>query len=110
MVIRLVAQGDFLLLDSPSEFAVHMETGAGLWQGVVLKDPAHVVEQAGGRQHDGGRTEVILVFQEELCILVSLGGGTAEPVHRLSLVTGCSLSCQVQLAQHVLGILISCLC
>ena len=72
-----------------------METGAGLGQGVILKDPAHVVEQAGGRQHDGGRTEVILVFQEELCILVSLGGGTAEPVHRLGLVVSHTLSCEV---------------
>ena len=50
-----------------------MKAGAKSGQGVVFEDPAHVVEQAGGRQHDGGRTEVILVFQEELCVLVSLG-------------------------------------
>ena len=34
-------------------------------QSVVLKDPAHVVEQAGGRQHDGGRMEGVLPFEEE---------------------------------------------
>ena len=42
-----------------------MKAGAGVVQGVVLKDPAHVVEQAGGRQHDGGRMEGILPFEEE---------------------------------------------
>ena len=54
--------------------------------------------------------EAVLVFQEELRVLVSLGGGAAEPVHRLSLVVSHSLSCQVQLAQHVLGILVARLC
>ena len=57
MVVRLVAHGDLLLLDSSSEFAVHMETGAGSGQGAVLEDLAYVVEQARGRQHDGGRME-----------------------------------------------------
>ena len=66
-----------------------------------------MVEQAGGRQHNGGRTEVTLPFQEELSVLVSLGGGAAEPVHRLGLVVSYALSCQVQLAQHILGILVS---
>ena len=65
MVVRLVAHSDLLLLDLSSEFAVDMETGAGVGQSVVLKDPAHVVEQAGGRQHDGGRMEGVLPFEEE---------------------------------------------
>ena len=65
-----------------------METGAGLWQGVILKDPAHVVEQAGGRQHDGGRTEVVLPFQEELSVLVFLGGGAALLKRHLSATDG----------------------
>lgn len=50
--------------------------------------------------------EVTLAFQEELSVLVSLGGGAAEPVHRLGLVVSHALSCQVQLAQHILGILV----
>ena len=49
------------------------------------------------------------MFQEELCIPVSLGGGTAEPVHRLSLVVSHALSCEVQLAQHILSVLVACL-
>ena len=106
VVIRLVAQGYFLLLDFSSEFSVDMETGAGLGQGVILKDPAHVVEQASGRQHDGGRTEVTLPFQEELSVLVPLGGGAAEPVHRLDLILLHTLPHQVQLTKHVLGILV----
>ena len=57
LVVRLMTHGDLLLLDFSSEFSVDMKAGAGVVQGVVLKDPAHVVEQAGGRQHDGGRME-----------------------------------------------------
>ena len=109
MVIRFVAHSDFLCLDFSSQFAVHLQASAGSGQRVILEDPAHVVEQVGDRQHDRGWTEVILPFQEELCVLVSLSGGTAEPVYRLGLVMSYSLPCQVQLAQHVLGVLISCL-
>ena len=99
VVVRLVAHSDFLLLDSPSEFAVHMETGAGLGQGAGLEDPAHVVEQVSDRQHDRGRAEIVSLLQEELSILISLGGGSAEPVHRLGLVVSYSLPRQIQLAQ-----------
>ena len=60
-----MTHGDLLLLDFSSEFSVDMKAGAGVVQGVVLKDPAHVVEQAGGRQHDGGRMEGVLPFEEE---------------------------------------------
>ena len=65
LVVRLMTHGDLLLLDFSSEFSVDMKAGAGVGQGVVLKDPAHVVEQAGGRQHDGGRMEGVLPFEEE---------------------------------------------
>ena len=65
VVVRLMTHGDLLLLDFSSEFSVDMKAGAGVVQGVVLKDPAHVVEQAGGRQHDGGRMEGVLPFEEE---------------------------------------------
>ena len=95
MVIRFVAHSDFLCLDFSSQFAAHLQAGAGLGQRVILEDPAHVVEQAGGRQHDGGRTEVVLPFQEELSVLVPLGGGAAEPDHRLGLVVSHSLPSQV---------------
>lgn len=65
LVVRLMTHGDLLLLDFSSEFSVDMKAGAGVGQGVVLKDPAHVGEQAGGRRHDGGRTEGVLPFEEE---------------------------------------------
>ena len=65
MVIRFVAHSEFLCLDFSSQFAVHLQAGTGMGQGVILKDPAHVVEQAGGRQHDGGRMEGVLPFEEE---------------------------------------------
>ena len=54
--------------------------------------------------------EPTLPLQQELCVLVPLGGGTAEPDHWLGLVVSHSLPCQVQLAQHILGILVACLC
>ena len=53
--------------------------------------------------------EAVLVLQKELRVLVSLGSGAAEPVHRLSLVVSHALSCEIQLAQHILGILVACL-
>ena len=65
MVIRFVAHSDFLFLNLSPKFAVYLEAGAGSRQGVILEDPAHVVEQAGGRQHDGGRMEGVLPFEEE---------------------------------------------
>ena len=76
---------------------------------MILEDPAHVVEQAGDRQHDGGWTEATLPLQEELCVLVSLGGGTAEPHHRRCLILLHTLSSQVQFTQHILGVLVACL-
>ena len=107
MVIRFVAHSDFLFLNLSPKFAVYLEAGAGSRQGVILEDPAHVVEQAGDRQHDGGWTEATLPLQEELCVLVSLGGGTAEPVQRLGPVVNHSLPRQLYLAQHILGILVT---
>ena len=63
-----------------------METGAGVGQSVVLKDPAHVLEQLSDRQHDRGRAKIVLLLQEELSIWISLGGGAAEPRYRLGLI------------------------
>ena len=87
MIIRLVAHGDLLLLDLPPEFSIHL---LAYWDGgrhgVVLKDPAHVVEQLSDRQHDRGRAKIVLLLQEELSIWISLGGGAAEPRYRLGLI------------------------
>ena len=77
---------------------------------MILKEPAHVVEQPGNRQHHRGRVEIISLLQEELSILISLSGGAAEPHHCLGLIPWLPLSRQAQLAQHVLSVLVSRLC
>ena len=100
MVVWLVAQRDPLFPELLVALSVDVQAGTGLGQRVVLKDPAHVVEQAGDRQHYGGRTDFILPLQEELGVLVSSN-------HCLGLVVSHSLPCQVQLAQHVLGVLVA---
>ena len=111
MVIRLVAHGDLLLLDLPPEFSIYL---LAYWDGgrngVVLKDPAHVVEQLSNRQHHRGRAEIVSLLQEELSIRISLGGGTAEPHHCLDLIPWQPLSRQAQLPQHILGVLVARLC
>ena len=65
MVVWLVAQRDPLFPELLAALSVDVQAGTGLGQRVVLKDPAHVVEQMGGRQHDGGRMEGVLPFEEE---------------------------------------------
>ena len=96
MVIRLVAHSDLLLLDLPPEFSIHLPARRdGGRHGIVLEDPAHVVQQAGDCQHDGWRMEVTLTFQEEQSVLVPLNGGATEPHHCLGLILGHSLSSQV---------------
>ena len=66
-----------------------------------------MVEKLSDRQHHRRWAEIVFLLQEELSILISLGGRTAEPRHRLSLVLWNPLSRQAQLAQHVLGVLVS---
>ena len=48
---------------------------AGLGDGVVPEDPAHVMEQPGHCQHRRGRTVFLQVAQKVLCILIALLGG-----------------------------------
>ena len=46
MVIRLVAHRNLLLLDLPPELSIHLLARRdGGWHGVVLEDPAHVIEE-----------------------------------------------------------------
>ena len=80
MVIRLVAHGDLLLTDLLEQFAIRSLTARRAGRnGVVLKDPAHVVEQLGGREEHIRAVVVIEVIQKELGVLVSLGCGFPEP-------------------------------
>ena len=87
MVIRLVAHSNLFLLDLPPELSIHLLTyWDGGRHGVVLKDPAYVVEQLSDRQHHRGRAEIVSLLQEELSILISLGSGAAEPHRCLGLI------------------------
>mgnify|MGYP003235662719 CR=1 FL=1 len=98
MVIRLVAQSDTPRLEF---LPVHSVCLA-----VVFEDPAHVVEQAGNCQHDRGRSNIIVPLQKELGVLISLSG-PAEPHYCLDLIRLNTLPSQIQLSQHILGILVS---
>lgn len=73
MVVRLVAQGNLFLAELLEQFAVRSLSARRAGQhGVVLEDPAHVVEQLGGGQKRIGTVVVVEVVQKELPVLVSL--------------------------------------
>lgn len=75
VVVRFVAQGDALLPELQQALAVDLEyAGASCRHGVLLEDPAQVVEQPGDGEHHPGRPKVVLPVQEELGIPVSLCG------------------------------------
>ena len=101
-----VVEGDLLLTNLPEQFAVRSVAARRAGRnGVVLKDPAHVVEQFCGREQHIGTVVVMEVIQEKLCVLISLGCGFPEPAVRLLSILSHIFSGEVQLAQGVLGIL-----
>ena len=55
MIIRLVAEGDALLPQLRQPLSVDLDTVGSGSRGVVPENIAHVVEQPGGGQQDGGR-------------------------------------------------------
>ena len=55
MIVRLVAEGDALLPQLRQPLAVDLDAGGSGSRGVVPENIAHVVEQPGGGQQDGGR-------------------------------------------------------
>ena len=75
VVIRPVSHSDTLLLDLPPVLPIRLLTGRKAGRdGVVLEDPAHVVEQiCDGKKHSGPKA-VIEVVQKKLSVLVSLKG------------------------------------
>ena len=108
MIIRLVAQGDTLLLQFLQPLAIDLDTaGAGFGNGVVLEYPAHMMEQPGHSQHRRGRTVFLQMVQEVLRILVVLFGGLGQLVDGMLLVIRNFFAGEVQLSQHVLGVLVS---
>ena len=68
-----------------------------------MKNAAHVVQQPRDGQHHCGRFQVVPAIQEELSVLVALGGGLGKPIVGLLTI----LSIQIQFAESVLGILVS---
>ena len=107
MVIRLVAHSNALLHELLSALPVDVQSSPRPGQGMIFKDSAHVIEQPGDRQHHRGLVEIVSLLQEKLSMLISLDRGTAEPHHCLGLIPWKPLSRQAQLAQHVLGVLVS---
>ena len=55
MIVRLVAEGDAFLPQLRQPLAVDLNAVGSGSRGVVPEDIAHVVEQPGGGQQDGGR-------------------------------------------------------
>lgn len=70
---------------------------------IIPEDPAHVVEQFGCRQHHGRITELVEAVEEELSVLVALGGGAGEPISGLLPILLHIPAQEIQLSQCVLG-------
>ena len=103
MVIRLVAKSNSLFPELPQPLAVDLHSSeTGLWQGVVLKDISHVVEQSGHRQHDRRWLEVIQALQEELYVGVALVCCPVQPVDGCIHVVGNVSPHEVQLVHEIL--------
>jgi len=109
MVIRLVAEGDALLPHLRQPLAVDLDTVGSGSRGVVPKDIAHVVEQPGGRQQDGGRLlfAALHAFHEKFRIAVAVISRRREPFVGGVWVLGNALTHEGQLAQQVLGVGVS---
>lgn len=82
---------------------VDVQSGSGSREGVILKDPAHVIEQPGNRQHDRGRAEVAAPLQEELGILIARLRRPGEPIRYSCSILVDSVSLQILFAQTVSG-------
>ena len=81
MVIRLVAEGDALLPQPRQPLAVNLDAVGSGSRGVVPEDIAHVVEQPGGGQQDGGRLlfAALHTFHEKFRVGVAVIPRRREP-------------------------------
>ena len=76
VIVRLMSPSYFLLHDPCPELPVDLDAAMDRRRRcLVLEYPAHVVEEAGGSQHDRWRLQVIPAVQEELSVVIALGGG-----------------------------------
>ena len=73
VIIRLMPHSDTLLLQLLPVLSIRLLTGRRAGRdGVVLEDPAHVMEQfCDGKEHIGP-VAIVEVIQKELGVLVSL--------------------------------------
>lgn len=105
MVIRLMAHGDFLFLDSPPELPVcHGNTASGHPRFLLLEDPGHVVQEPGGAGKHRWTVEIVHVVKEVLGVLIALGGGQREPADGGIPVMRNLFAQKIELAQRILRI------
>lgn len=111
MIVSLVAHGHAFFRQTPAAFGVDTQTS---WitrrHGIVPEYPAHVVEQLGCCQHHRWITELVEAVKEKSRVLVTLGGGAGQPFLGLLMILLYIMAQEVQLAQCVLGKLISLFC
>ena len=100
--------GFTLFLKLFQSLAVDLDSfGSRLRQRVLLKDPAHVVEQTSDAQEYIGRSATVLLLEEPVGVGIALCRRLAEPVEARCFVVLHALAHEVQLAQHILRVLIS---
>lgn len=69
-----MTHGDFLFPDSCHELPVNLDAAGNGWRRcLLLEDPAHVMEEPGGSQHDRGWLQAFPTIQKELSVVVALG-------------------------------------
>lgn len=109
--IALQAMGLTLLLKLRQPLAVNLDAaGSGLGQGSFLKEPAHVVEQTGDAQEHMGRPAAVLMLEKGFRIDIALLRSPIQPVCTQRFVVLHTLAHEIQLAKHVLCVLITSLC
>ena len=109
MIIRLVTEGDALLPQLSQPLAVDLDAVGSGGRGVVPKDIAHVVEQPGGGQQDGGRLlfAALHAFHEKFRVGVAVIPRRREPFVGGVHVFGNTLAHEGQLSQQILRIGVS---
>ena len=109
MVIRLVTEGDALLPQQRQPLAVNLDAVGSGSRGVVPEDIAHVVEQPGGRQQDGGRLlfAALHAFHEKFRVGVAVIPRRREPFIGGVHVLWNALAHEGQLSQEVLCVGVS---
>ncbi len=104
MIVRLVAEGDALLPQPRQPLAVDLDAVGSGSRGVVSENIAHVVEQPGGGQQDGGRLlfAALHAFHEKFRVGVAAVVRLCEPLVGSIGVLLNTFPREVQLSQQIL--------